>query len=284
MAAPLIPIAIGIAARLAAKKAAQEAVKKAAAKRVVSLSKVRPGSGRPVPNKGGGLKTTTGKPKTKVTAKDAKTASSTMKQRPNEAGRARAVTKPDNTVGLGRAEARQVRIKRPVTKTKVDPAGLRKSLEERAKARAIQRSQNVNTKPPMRPKVLNSTPVKRDINPLRTTFEGGAYKPRAASQDLKSPDRTNPQGTIESRTSQNPSSRGTNVERIANRPTRSQREADRRVEAGLKAISGKNKPTPSMSKNQINEILRKRWKKAGPAQRLIIEKQAKLLKNTPKKK
>jgi hypothetical protein len=281
MVAPLVPIAIGIAARLAAKKAAQEAIKKAAAKRVVSLSKVRPGSGRPVPNKGGGLKTTTGKPKTKVTTKDAKTASSTMKQRPNDAGRARAVTKPDNTIGLGRAEARQVRIKRPITKTKVDPASLRKSLEERAKARAIQRSESINTKPPMRPKVLNSTPVKRDINPSRTTLEGGA---RAVSQDLKSLDRTRPQGTIESRTSQSPSSRGTNVERIANRPTRSQREADRRVEAGLKAISGKNKPTPSMSKNQINEILRKRWKKAGPAQRLIIEKQAKLLKNTPKKK
>jgi ribosomal protein L44E len=103
-------------------------------------------------------------------------------------------------------------------------------------------------------------------------------------QNLKSSDRTGPQGTIESRTSQNPASRGTNVERLANRPTRSQKEADRRVDEALKAIGGKNKPTPSMSKAQINEILRKRWKNAGPAQRLLIEKQAAILKNTPKKK
>lgn len=279
MVAPLVPIAVGIAARLAAKKAAQEALKKAAAKRVVSLSKVRPGSGRPVPNKGGGLKTTTGKPKTKVTDKDAKTASSTMKQRPNNAGRARAVTKPDNTVGLGRSEARQVRIKRPVTKTKVDPAALRQSIEDRAKARNIQRSESANTKRPMRPKPTNRTPVKRDVDTSRTTFVDGKYRARPVLQDLKSTDRTRSQGTIESRTSQDPRSRGTNVERLANRPTRSQKEADRRVDEGLKAISGKKPPKPSMSKAQVNEILRKRWKNAGPAQRLIIEKQAKLLKN-----
>ena len=203
-----------------------------------------------------------------------------MKKRPNEAGRARTTVKPSGT-GLSPSEALRVRARQPITKTKTDPANLRQSIEDRAKARNIQRAQDTNTKRPARPVVTNKTPVKRDINPSRTTLEGGA---RAVLQDLKSRDRTGPQGTIESRTSQSPASRGTNVERLANRPTRSQKEADRRVNEALKAIGGKNKPTPSMSKAQINEILRKRWKNAGPAQRLLIEKQAAILKNTPKKK
>ena len=250
--------------------------------RVVNLSKVRPGSGRPVPNKGGGLRTTTGRPKTKVTAADAKTASGTMKQRPHGAGRARTTSKPSGT-GLSASEKARVQTRQPITRTKADPANLRQSIEDRAKARNIQRAQNTNTKRPARPVVTNRTPVKTDINPARTVMdEFGRRITRPASQDLSSTSRTRPQETIESRTSQDPRSRGTNIERIANRPTRSQREADRRVDEGLKTIASKKPPKQSMSQAQINEILRQRWKKAGPAQRMIIEKQAQILKNKGK--
>lgn len=238
-----------------------------------ATSYARSRAGNPPPNKGGGLKTTTGKPKTKVTNKDAKTASGTMKQRPNEAGRARTTVKPSGT-GLSPSEAARVRTRQPITKTKTDPAALRQSIEDRAKARNAQTKINTNTKPPARPKVSNKTPVKRDIDTSRTTFVDGKYRARPVLQDLKSPDRTKPQPTIESRTSQDPRSRGTNVERVMNRPTRSQKEADRRVNEGLKAIAKADKI----------KALRQKWKKAGPAQRMIIEKQAKLLKNKGNKK
>jgi hypothetical protein len=241
--------------------------------RVVNLSKVRPGSGRPVPNKGGGLKTTTGKPKTKVTAADAKTASGTMKQRPNEAGRARTTVKPTGT-GLSAAEKARVRTRQPIDRTKTDPNVLRQTVEDRAKARNAQIRIDTNTKRPARPVVTNRIPIKRDINESRTTFADGKYRARPVLQNLKSPDRTGPQGTIESRTSQSPSSRGTNIERVMNRPTRSQKEADRRVAEGLKAIN----------KAEKIKALRQKWQKAGPAQRMIIEKQAAILKNKGKGK
>ena len=48
-----------------------------------------------------------------------------VSERPLGTSRARAVNKPDNTVGVGRSEAEQMRIKQPVTTRRVQPTGPR---------------------------------------------------------------------------------------------------------------------------------------------------------------
>jgi hypothetical protein len=72
----------------------------------------------------------------KVSDKDARAVSREMSKRPNNVGRARAVTKPDNTVGVGRSEARRMRELQPITKKQGTPVKPKDVLEARAKARA----------------------------------------------------------------------------------------------------------------------------------------------------
>lgn len=223
------------------------------------------------PGKPKGLKTTTGQQRVPVSDKEAREVSRTIAQRPNNAGRARAVSKPDNTVGVGRSETKEMQKERPVILRKVDPKLLKAKAKAEAEIKAEQRKINTNTKRPAKPIVKNPVPAKRGVNKKRMgateTPDNIDYKYESGKPQEHS------RPTIESREPQSRASRGKNIEKAAG--ILKDKKADRMVSVATSNGRGFDKPGPrEVSKSDVLAVLRKQWKEAGPARRIIIEKQA----------
>jgi hypothetical protein len=264
----------GSAVRLGAKllSAAQKAaVKRAVAKNVKEKTAQRVGA-KANPTR------------RKVSEKDAAWAVKNMGKAPGNS-KPRGIAKTNRSgTGLSPRESIRVKSEQPVNKRYIDPKVLQERAKQRAIGRAIERDKATKTRRPARPVVKNNKPVKRDTNLSRTTFEKGKYRARGSEDvldDLKfSPGKTtqNSRPTIESRTSQSPSSRGVNVNK-----GKSDKAADRMVSAAINKGRGFKKPGPKeVSKNDVLKSLRAQWKTAGPAQRQLIERQANRVKRVMK--
>lgn len=210
----------------------------------------------------------------KVSDKDARAVSREMSKRPNNVGRARAVTKPDNTVGVGRSESRRMRELQPVTKKQGTPVKPKDVLAARAKARAITVKKQLT---PIRPRGVpagGKSIAGPKTNPRQITIA----KPSAATTRAK---RVNPgdrkldasrkEGMKDAirddrNTFQplNKSPRQRELEQVregksSNIPTRpvdrQMAEADRRVKA---ALDNKNKKPDMPNAKKIGEAARNR--------------------------
>ena len=137
-----------------------DANRAAAARNARLNARVQPG--RPQ-----GIKTTTGQPRVPVSNKEAREASRTMAQRPNNTTRARAVSKPDNTVGIGRSEMRQITKKQPVVTATTKP----KSPAEIANAKRVERNTRLTNV--LKPLIPRGTPAGGE---RRSLAEEAKYK------------------------------------------------------------------------------------------------------------
>lgn len=229
------------------------------------------------PGKPKGLKTTTGQQRVPVSDKEAREVSRTIAQRPNNAGRARAVSKPDNTVGVGRSETKEMQKERPVTLRKVDPKLLKAKAKAEAGIKAEQRKINTNTKRPAKPIVKNPVPAKRGVNVKRQgatqTPDNRDYKYEPNADEGNGKPSVYEFPTIESREPQSRASRGKNIEKATS--VLKDKKADRMVSAATTGGRGFNKPGPrEVSKSDVLAVLRKQWKDASPAKRIILQRQA----------
>lgn len=212
----------------------------------------------------------------RVTQEDANWAVKNMGRAPGNS-KARGVAKTNRSgTGLSPSEAIRNRTEQPVNVRRVDPKALQEKVKQQARGRAIARDEATKTRRPSRPVVTNKQPVKRDINLSRTTFENGKYKARPVKDILPElgykPGSVKPDSrpNIESRTSQNPATRGVNINR-----TKPDKAADRMVSAAINKGRGFKNPGPrEVPQSMVLGSLRKQWKEAGPAQRAIIERQA----------
>ena len=212
-----------------------------------------------------------------------------------------------------RMAAREELKNRPVQRRREDPALIKERQIEKAKlAKAARIKRIQDLKKPTKPAPSKTKPKLTETNKRGKYDKTGEEQDLVGSKDVqtvrgkKYPDgrtqRPRLSGkTIESRTSQSPSSRGKNVEKIDEkyqnkqdvRGTASDREADRRVAEGMKTYFPKSNPNKKLPRktledrrvqlkkqarskreeqNKLEEKRKAALAKLTPAQRLAVKK------------
>lgn len=158
--------------------------------------------------------------------------------------------------GAKKETKRQELARRPVTRSKRNPQDIK---DERIKKAVAAKKAKVKIEPTGKPSKLTPPAKPKTKKPLTKNNRSGKYDKTTDEMDLKA---SREGKTIESRTSQNPNTRGKNVERIdekfkskESKEDAVDREVEARVNEGMKTYFPKDNPNKRRPRKTLEDRL-----------------------------